>query len=264
VEAQCPALWWMDGLRRIPARSTGIPPNGSRIPTRASARGVNDRGRSITHKDEALRIVSDELFARAQRRTRLGGDQRLKSGGKPKYLLSGLLECGVCGAHYIMSDPRSYACSGHIGGHTCTNTIRVRRDQAEAVILGPIRRELLAPERVERMANEIAQLYAEKARARSSRAVRAPQELQDLDARITRLRERLRRGDPDMTADELQAAIDRAEQKRRELLELDEATAQPVKVASVLPRAADALQEADCRGPGRRHASRAQSAPYPA
>jgi site-specific DNA recombinase len=201
------------------------------------SRRERPRAEWITHKDEALRIVSDELFARAQRRTRLGGDQRLKSGGKPKYLLSGLLECGVCGAHYIMSDPRSYACSGHIGGHTCTNTIRVRRDQAEAVILGPIRRELLAPERVERMANEIAQLYAEKARARSSRAVRAPQELQDLDARITRLRERLRRGDPDMTADELQAAIDRAEQKRRELLELDEATAQPVKVASVLPRA---------------------------
>ena len=202
------------------------------------SRRMRPRSEWITHKDEALRIVSDELFERAQRRTRLGGDQRLKSGGKPKYLLSGLLECGVCGSHYIMSDPRSYACSGHIGGHTCTNTIRIRRDIAEAVILDPIRRELLAPERVERMAQEIARLYAEKARARHSGAVRAPQELQDLDARLTRLRDRLRRGDPDMTTDEVQAAIDRAEQKRRELIDMDRVSAKPAQVASVLPRAA--------------------------
>jgi hypothetical protein len=41
------------------------------------------------------------------------------------------------------------------------------------------------------------------------------QELEALDARIERSRERLKGGDPDLTADELQAAIDRAEAKRR-------------------------------------------------
>lgn len=193
----------------------------------------------ITHKDEALRIVSDALFERAQRHTRLGGDQRLKSGGKPKYLLSGLLECGVCGAHYIMADPRSYACGGHIGGHTCTNTTRVRRDAVEAAILDPLRRELLAPARVERMGREITQFYAERMHARRTRATHAPQELQDLDARIARLRDRLGRGDPDMTADEIQAAIERAEQKRRELLDVHRAAEQPATVTAILPRAAE-------------------------
>jgi hypothetical protein len=38
-------------------------------------------------------------------------------------------------------------------------------------------------------------------------------------SRIARLRERLHRGDPDMPADELQAAIERAEAKRRDLVE---------------------------------------------
>lgn len=36
-------------------------------------------------------------------------------------------------------------------------------------------------------------------------------------ARIERLHERVKRGDPDMTVDELQSAIDRAAGKRREL-----------------------------------------------
>ena len=42
--------------------------------------------------------------------------------------------------------------------------------------------------------------------------VRKPEE------RLARLKERLRRGDPDMEPDELHAAIERAEAKRRELL----------------------------------------------
>ena len=47
-----------------------------------------------------------------------------------------------------------------------------------------------------------------------ARAVDAPQELQELSSRIDRLRERLKGGDADMTSDELQAAVDRAEFKR--------------------------------------------------
>lgn len=44
-----------------------------------------------------------------------------------------------------------------------------------------------------------------------------PRELQELNARIERLRERLKRGDADMTPDEIQAAIERAEAKAHEL-----------------------------------------------
>lgn len=45
----------------------------------------------------------------------------------------------------------------------------------------------------------------------------APQELKELEARLDRLRKRLKEGDPGMAADELQAAIERAEAKRRQL-----------------------------------------------
>ena len=72
-------------------------------------------------------------------------DKRLKSGGRAKYLLSGLLICNVCKAHYVIADARSYACSGHWNGGACSNHIRVRRDAIEHVILGGVRRDLSAP-----------------------------------------------------------------------------------------------------------------------
>src|ERR1019366_5577168 len=53
----------------------------------------------IATHNEALRIVSDELFARVKARTqsRTDPDQRLRSGGVAKYPLSGLLKCSRCG-----------------------------------------------------------------------------------------------------------------------------------------------------------------------
>ena len=67
-----------------------------------------------------------------------------------------------------------------------------------------------------------------------TRAVEAPRELTGLAARIDRLRERLKAGDPDMTADEIQAAIDRAEAKRRELEQQQPEARQSAKVLSIV------------------------------
>jgi hypothetical protein len=64
--------------------------------------------------------------------------------------------------------------------------------------------------------------------------------MQELTARIARLRERLRAGDPDMASDEIQAAIDRAEDKRQELLDQQPAAKkQSAKVLNMLPKPAE-------------------------
>lgn len=193
-----------------------------------------------SYQDEALRIITDELFAKVERRTRIcaNRDVRLKSGGKPKYLLSGLLHCRVCGAHYVIADARSYACSGHWNGGACSNHIRVRRDAIERVLLGPIRSELLSPERRERMAKEMQAAYVERLKEIAQRAESVPQEAAELDARIARLRERLKKGDPDLTPDELQPAIERAETKRRELDHARSTVGNSAQILSVLPKAA--------------------------
>ena len=177
------------------------------------------RNRGVAENQE-LRIISDDLWERAQHRMRPAKDDaRLKAGGRPKYLLSGLLRCDVCDAHYTITDAVSYGCSSYHDGRACSNSIRVRRDRVETILLGQIRDDLLGPERIERMAREMGEYYRERVRALQTHAAEVPGELQELAARLQRLHERLKRGDPDMTADELQAAIDRAEAKRREIQE---------------------------------------------
>lgn len=203
-----------------------------------------ERPRSEWHeyRSEELRIVPEHLFSRAQERTLSTADnsERLKCGGKSKYLLSGLLRCGVCGSHYILSSNNAYSCSGYLGGD-CSNGERIRRDCIERAILDPIRHELLSPERVARMTVEIQKLLAARARKAKQKANAAPAELKALDVRIARLRERLERGDPDMEQDEIQAAIDRAEGKRREIgatLTVNESA----KVLTIVPQAAEAYR----------------------
>jgi site-specific DNA recombinase len=197
----------------------------------------------ITHKDESLRIVTDDLWHRAQKRLDPAkDDKRLKSGGRAKYLLSGLLRCQTCDAHYTITDKYSYGCQSHHDGDACSNSTRVRKDHIENVMLRGSEsglQRLLAPDRVERMAAEMQAYFSERVRATQTRAAEMPKELQELGARIERLRERLRRGDPDMTADEIQAAVDRAEAKRQELLGEQPEVRKTAKVLSILPGAAE-------------------------
>ena len=120
--------------------------------------------------------------------------------------------------------------------------VRVRRDRAEVVLLDPIRKDLLSPERVELMAKEMRASYVEYLRAHQMRAAERPQELQELTARIERLRARLNRGDPDMTPDEIQAAIARAEAKARELRGLEASSMPAMKAFTMLPRVAEAYR----------------------
>lgn len=113
----------------------------------------------VTNQIEALRIVGDGLFARAQARTRVlkDGDVRLKQGGRASKLLSGLLKCATCGRNYTIADARAYSCGGYINGgkHACSNDERARQDVLEAIIIKPIKDDLLQPARVARMAKEM-------------------------------------------------------------------------------------------------------------
>jgi site-specific DNA recombinase len=118
----------------------------------------------------------------------------------------------------------------------------------ESVLLDPIRKELLAPERVERMATEMRAYFVDRMNAMQTRAVEAPRELKELRARIERLRERLKQGDPDMAADEIQAAMDRADAKRRELETEGPDAKQSARVLTMLPQAAEAYRRQITQG----------------
>ena len=168
-------------------------------------------------------------------------DPRLRQGGVPRKLLSGLLKCACCDRNYIIADAHFYACSSYIGGgeHQCKNSERARQDVLEALIIDPIKDDLLLPARVARMAQEMEVEFHRHMQASAVKADAVPRELRDLEFRIGRLRVRLLAGDADMATDELQAAIDRAEVKRRELEAARPQAQRNARVLTMLPRVAE-------------------------
>jgi predicted nucleic acid-binding Zn-ribbon protein len=117
---------------------------------------------------------------------------------------------------------------------------------AETKILDPIRNELLAPERVDRMAREIEARFKERVQELSEKST--PAEIQALDARIERLHDRLSVGDPDLEPDELQLAIDTAQRKRRDLVNAQPEARHSAKIIAALPKAAEAYRRQIKRG----------------
>ena len=60
--------------------------------------------------------------------------QAYATGAYPKYLLSGLLYCGICGSNLVASGPRQgYVCSSRVNGasHACANRLRLPRVRLE-------------------------------------------------------------------------------------------------------------------------------------
>jgi site-specific DNA recombinase len=126
-----------------------------------------------------LRIVSDELWDAVKARqaevrivmTRDADGNALNGAHRRKYLLSGLLECGVCGGGYTIIDAANYGCATHRCKGTCSNGLKVRRDDLERRVLDGLRDRLLAPELVEEFARafqeEVNRLAAEKTRHRA-------------------------------------------------------------------------------------------------
>jgi site-specific DNA recombinase len=203
----------------------------------------------VVNQVEALRIVNDALFASAQARTRpmSAAEKHLKAGGRAKYLLSGLLKCESCGAHYVIADKYSYACSSFLDGGGCVNGVRVNRVSIEGTILNPVRDQLRNPVLVKQMAAEMERDFAAMMDKAGARAAAAPRELQDLDARL----ERLRGGVADLEPDELAAAIARIEAKRNELKAAQPAQRDRAKVLAMLPKAAAAyLKQVDAFAAG--------------
>lgn len=189
--------------------------------TERIVRQPRPRSEWISSRDESRRIISDEAFAKAKARSELrsNADGRLRRGGKLRYLLSGLLECHACGAHFVVADKEKYACSSYVNGgmSACSNRARVRRDVLERKIIGSITDEMLDPERLYSMVVTLQKQFSDRMGVMPRHDAHALGEMAQLDVRLDRLRERLRNGDPDIEPDELQMAIDWAQAKRQRL-----------------------------------------------
>ncbi len=73
-----------------------------------------------------------------------------------RYLFSGLLKCGICGASLTIVTGRGrarragyYGCPVHTQRGVCSNSLRIRRDVLEGRLLERLQAEILQPEVVE-------------------------------------------------------------------------------------------------------------------
>ena len=205
----------------------------------------NPKSEWIVHEDERLRIVPQALWERVKARQNrqadtigervkrgLSKDSARRTGRGPKYLFSGLLKCGKCGANFTIASKTSYACASYVNGRGCENDARIRRDVVESGLLAGIKRELLSPAAIEEIRRRVAKIV--KAKKPPTDNVKA---IGKAEAEVANLTDAIANGllksSPALAA-RLQAA-------ERELAKLRATTSQPPRgsVQQMMPRLVD-------------------------
>jgi hypothetical protein len=100
-------------------------------------------------------------------------------------LLSGLVRCGVCDAHYVIANRYSYRCgtSRNRGEVACASTASIPHRRLEAVALAALREHLYTPAHLEDLIVEVREEPLRLTRQRRARAEqrtdeRTPRELE--------------------------------------------------------------------------------------
>jgi len=137
----------------------------------------------ITEDVPHLRIIEDDLWHRVKRRqgairedivTARDANPEMKApraerGKRPSYLFSGALECGCCGANYIMISATRYGCSAARNRGTCTNRKTIARKDVERRTLQGLKDKLMHPDLVREFIAE----YQRATRESNAQAVQA-------------------------------------------------------------------------------------------
>ena len=258
--------WKQNAINGNAARGTGILNNslyvGQRVWNRLQYRlhPVSRKRVSFIRPEEdrivvpvpELRIVSDELWAavkqrqgaqRAQRqahwngrdRNRLSGSQSLR---RRKYLLSGLLECGICGGKMTIAGVgtrKRYYCANHKekSAAVCRGMPGLRQHDAEALVLNGLRTQLMQPAAYEKFRADFARHVQAQARELSADQKFREAELRELEVQQGNLVRAVAQGQALGT---LLPALEEVERKIAEVKEKVEANRpRPIAMPTDLP-----------------------------
>lgn len=90
---------------------------------------------------------------------------------RPRYLLSGLMKCGCCGANYTKYGASRFGCAGARDRATCSNALTIRGDDLEASILSGLKTRIMEPALFEVFAKEfVAEVNAERMNSTAAKA----------------------------------------------------------------------------------------------
>lgn len=113
---------------------------------------VNDAADVIEKDVPELRMVSDELWVRVKARqkqvsfTVTGAAKQPWDRRRPRYLLSGIAKCGVCGGGFVTISQTHMGCATARNKGMCENRLAIARDKLEATVVAGLRHHLMAPD----------------------------------------------------------------------------------------------------------------------
>ncbi len=135
------------------------PSTGRRVPR------YNPQTEWIRREVSELRIVPQDLWDAAKDRQKslekFSGTPHKCN--RPRYLLSGLIRCGVCGGGYSKISKMHYGCSTsrNKGLSVCVNRKTIRRDTLEQAVLGALKAPLMHDALADRFSDEYARRFDE-------------------------------------------------------------------------------------------------------
>ena len=124
---------------------------------------LNPENEWIVKDVPELRIIEQDLWDAVKgrqlsvtRNTRpdVNADKTFWEKTRPKYLLSGLLKCGVCDGNYTKISQNLFGCATARNKGTCDNRLNIRTDAVEAVILAGLKNHLMDPDLFKAFATE--------------------------------------------------------------------------------------------------------------
>ncbi len=172
--------------RRVPRLN---PESEWQIKERPDLRIIDDRlWKLIKNRQKTIREKSQNI------RQALHKDARIGRG--PKYLLSGLMTCGKCGANYIVVNQNDYGCSTYRnrGKAACSNNLRVRRDLIEKRIFSSFKDFLFTPKHLTTFEKEVKIAIANALKAKQELNNGDEERLKKIDKEIYNLLKAIKMG----------------------------------------------------------------------
>jgi DNA invertase Pin-like site-specific DNA recombinase len=163
---------------------------------------MNDPSHVLTIDVPHLRIIDQDLWDAVKERQAEHSRPRsdpfttnpLNDSHRPKFLLSGLLKCGVCGGGYTIRGKDRYGCASRANKGACANIRTIKRQDLERRILDGLKCSLVTPELV---AEFVAAFTDEWNRLQANRMASARQTekaLADVERRINSIMDAIEMG----------------------------------------------------------------------
>lgn len=140
-----------------------------------------DRATIIERDVPELRIVDDALWQRVQDRIEANRGIPADRQRRPKHLLSGLSECGICGGPWVKISSLNWGCSRHRLGNACSNNRTFATRQYERRVLADLKANMLAPDVVAAYVREYHRDFARQSAALAGDRARVVRQLGEAD-----------------------------------------------------------------------------------